>query len=92
MNQEALLRQQKVEMDLLKDFEMTLHRGSESVKKKLANVKVRNVSLRWSRGGVDEKVRAFEKNVGVSSMAEAASAQQIVSQFVHSVQTANSEH
>lgn len=56
------------------------------MKKGLANWKMQNASLRWSRGNFDVNVEAMEKDVGVAFTAVAGAAQQNVSYVAHSVE------
>lgn len=92
VNQEALARQQKMEIELLKDRLKTFDIDLASVMKKLASVKVENASLRWSRNNVDEKFMALGKDMNMALTAVADSSQQSVSHIAHLVESAFFEH
>lgn len=70
----------------------TSDRGLESFKKTLADVKVENASLWWSRVNFDGKVVTLQENVGSVLKAVAELAWQYVTQVLQSVDSAFSEH
>lgn len=58
----------------------------------MSDAKDQNVLLQWSRGNVDENIKALEKDFGAAFKAVAKSAQQNVLQVADSREAAYSQH